>query len=370
MSRLLVVSHPSVVSENQRVYAQLHGLDWDLTLVVPARWRHEYASRPFVPIPLPELAGRMRRVGVVFEGRPARHFYLGRLGRLIDWAKPEVAFLEEETFSVSALQWGWALRRRGIPFGVQADENLERTLPPAVVRMRTWVLGNAAFVVPRSPRAADLVRSWGAGGLITLVPHAVPRWDAPPRRAQEVFTIGYAGRLVPEKGVFDLLAAAARLAAPVRLLLVGNGPVRERLERAGLPNGKLEIRTGVTHEAMPTVYAEMDVLVLPSRTTARWAEQFGRVLVEALQCGVPVVGSDSGEIPWVIESTRGGVLYPEGDVDALTDALERLRANPAEREALAHTGAEAVRRLFGEEASARALDSALRVAAGRPFDDS
>jgi glycosyltransferase involved in cell wall biosynthesis len=59
--------------------------------------------------------------------------------------------------------------------------------------------------------------------------------------------------------------------------------------------------------------------------------QFGRVLVEALWCGVPVIGSQSGEIPWVITATGGGALYPEGDVDALADLLRRLGADSDKR---------------------------------------
>ena len=64
---------------------------------------------------------------------------------------------------------------------------------------------------------------------------------------------------------------------------------------------------------MAAGYAQLDVLVLPSHTTPTWKEQFGRVIVEALWCGVPVVGSDSGEIPWLIELTGGGLVFPEGD---------------------------------------------------------
>ena len=67
---------------------------------------------------------------------------------------------------------------------------------------------------------------------------------------------------------------------------------------------------------MPALYREMDVLVLPSRTTPTWAEQFGKVLCEALLCGTPVIGSSSGEIPWVVTTTGGGLVYPEGDTPA------------------------------------------------------
>ena len=72
---------------------------------------------------------------------------------------------------------------------------------------------------------------------------------------------------------------------------------------------------------MARYLARMSVLVLPSLTTARWKEQFGRVLIEAMALGVPVIGSDSGEIPWVIGDA--GLVFPEGNSAVLR---ERLRA--------------------------------------------
>jgi glycosyltransferase involved in cell wall biosynthesis len=99
----------------------------------------------------------------------------------------------------------------------------------------------------------------------------------------------------------------------------------------------------------------MDVLVLPSRTTRDWAEQFGRVLVEALSCGVPVVGSDSGEIPWVVTTTGGGHVFPEGNVDELARVLGRLRADPAERTRLAERGRAVVKDVFTADACAVAM---------------
>jgi hypothetical protein len=120
--RLLVVSHPSVVAVNQAVYVQLRELGWDPLIVVPDRWRHEYAPGAFRPEPLAGLADRIRPVRVVLPGRPQRHFYLTRPTRLLKSFRPDVVFLEEETFSLPAFQWGAAAARLGVPFGVQADE--------------------------------------------------------------------------------------------------------------------------------------------------------------------------------------------------------------------------------------------------------
>jgi glycosyltransferase involved in cell wall biosynthesis len=117
--------------------------------------------------------------------------------------------------------------------------------------------------------------------------------------------------------------------------------------------------TGLGHAEMPSAYAAMDVLVLPSLTTLRWAEQFGRGRVEALWCGVPVVGSDSGEIPWVIETTRGGRVVPEGDPTALAKTLAELRDDLDQRLLLATRGHDAVERQFSVSAVADALDDVL-----------
>jgi glycosyltransferase involved in cell wall biosynthesis len=69
--------------------------------------------------------------------------------------------------------------------------------------------------------------------------------------------------------------------------------------------------TGVPHDRVPGYLNAMDVLAAPSRTTPRWREQLGRMLIEAFACGVPVVASDSGEIPAVVADA--GVVLPEAD---------------------------------------------------------
>jgi glycosyltransferase involved in cell wall biosynthesis len=164
-----------------------------------------------------------------------------------------------------------------------------------------------------------------------------------------------------EKGLFDLVAAVRNLEPPVELLLVGDGPLRKTLQSVDAGSARVHIITDLPHERMAEAYGRMDVLALPSRTTPRWAEQFGRVLVEALWCGVPVIGSQSGEIPWVIESTGGGLTFPEGDVDALRGCLEAMRADPALRARLATLGREQVERMFSVEAVARRFAEQLAV---------
>jgi glycosyltransferase involved in cell wall biosynthesis len=362
--RLLVVSHPAVVSVNQEVYRELTQRGWEVTIVVPSRWRHSYSAGLVRPQTLEGMEAALRPTRVAFPGRPQRHFYLTRCRALCRRARPEVGFVEAEPFSFPAAQWSFAFRGLGIPFGVQCYENIDRRLPYPVRRLRARVLRDAAFVAARSETAAQLVRSWGAQGEVGLVPPAVPAWPRTPvDRADRPFTVGYAGRLVESKGLMDLLAAVRSLSAPAELLLIGDGALRRQLDGQPIPGSHVRVLDSLSHDQMAAGYAQLDVLVLPSHTTPTWKEQFGRVIVEALWCGVPVIGSDSGEIPWLIELTGGGLVFPEGDRDALAAQLARLRQQPELCSRLAATGRAAVERLFSVPAATDSLERLLVSAA-------
>lgn len=363
--RLFVVSHPSVVSVNQEVYRELQRRGWDVTIVLPSRWRSEYSLKDMEPQVLDGMEASLRRTPVALRGRPQRHFYLARCAALAKTARPDVAFVEAEPFSFAATQWAGALKRLGVPFGVQCAENIDRRLPLPVRLLRSRVLRDAAFVATRSESAGRLARAWGARGEVALAPHAVPSWPEASVRRERPFTVGYAGRLVPSKGLLDLLAAVRLLAAPVELLLIGDGEQRAELEGQPIPGSHVRVLDDLSHEQMAAGYAQLDVLALPSHTTPTWKEQFGRVIVEALWCGVPVVGSDSGEIPWLIELTGGGLVYPEGDSEALAARLAELREQPELRERLARTGRAAVEQLFSVPAATDALERLLAGAASR-----
>lgn len=131
-----------------------------------------------------------------------------------------------------------------------------------------------------------------------------------------------------EKGVDVLLNAVHRLAQQgyaCHLLVCGSGPERARLERQthelGIAN-LVEWQPAVAPDHVPKVMQRLDALVLPSRSVPWWREQFGRVLIEAMASGVPVVGSTCGEIPNVIG--RDDLVFPEGDAKELARILKRL----------------------------------------------
>jgi glycosyltransferase involved in cell wall biosynthesis len=369
--RLLVVSHPAVLAANQVLYEELALRGWEVHLIVPGHWRHEYAADRFPPIFLPRLAPRARGVRVAFEGAPQRHIYLSRPASHLDRVAPDIVFLEQEPFALVTGQWLWALSRRRIPFVLQQDENLERKLPLIARLISRLSLRNAAAVAARSPRAAELIHQKHPEAVAPVVPHSIMDWGQdhagePGRLGPQRLTVGFAGRLIESKGIRDLLEATARMHHPAELVLFGSGPLEDACLAASSPQRPVSVITDVSHDQMHDAYAQMDILVLPSRTTPTWAEQFGRVLVEAMSCGRPVVGSDSGEIPWVIGTTGGGRVFREGDVEHLRATLDELAADPELRHGLGSHGREAVQRTFSlrgvTDATEAMLVDALRKA--------
>jgi glycosyltransferase involved in cell wall biosynthesis len=143
--------------------------------------------------------------------------------------------------------------------------------------------------------------------------------------------IGFLGRFVPEKGISMLTSVLDRLKTPWRALFVGSGPLESDVRSWSRQYGdRVRIQTSVGHHDVPQYLNAMDMLCAPSQTTPRWREQFGRMLTEAFACGIPVVASDSGEIPHVVGSA--GVSVPESDRGAWVAAVAAL-ANDADRRA-------------------------------------
>jgi len=136
----------------------------------------------------------------------------------------------------------------------------------------------------------------------------------------------FVGRLAPQKGVRNLVAAAGLLEDPsAQVLLVGDGPERPALEREAERIGlgdRLHFLGFVAHDRLPAVLAHADLLVLPSLY-----EELGTVLLEAMQAGLPIVASKTGGIPDVIEDGVNGLLVPPGNPEALAHAIDRLLAD-------------------------------------------
>ena len=217
-----------------------------------------------------------------------------------------------------------------------------------------FVLHRTDHMIAGNQEASRLLRLQGFSGRISIIPQLKvdtqtfrPLTASPVRRQLQLgsFVVGYVGRLVPE-GLDTLITAVSQL-PDVYLLLVGRGPIQGQLESLAQSLGvsdRLRIVAAVRHSEVPLFLNAMDTFVLPSRTAAHWKEQFGHVLIEAMACGVPVIGSDSGAIPEVVGPA--GIIFPEGDVSALKSHLNDLYLHAEERRRLAELGMMRVTALY------------------------
>jgi glycosyltransferase involved in cell wall biosynthesis len=354
--KVLLVSHTCQSrTEGQPKAYELARLGIELCVVVPRKWMHYGQWRAAqvpenAPFRFEVLDAKWPSCG---PAQSYLHFYPG-MGALLREFKPDVIDLWEEPWSLVSLHT-LRLRNRlcpNVPLISETEQNIDKTLPPPFEPIRSRVLKGANFVVGRNEQSLEIVARKGFSGPSRVVPNAVDAQLFHPLSSQEraqqrdklgwgagEFWCGYVGRLVEEKGIADLLDALALCDARVRAVVVGDGPFKANLEaqieKLGLKE-RVQLRAGVpSHELAPLMGA-LDALVLPSRTTASWKEQFGRVLIEANACGVAAIGSNSGAIPDVVGT--GGRIFPEGEAPALAHILDDLAHHPEEARRMGQEG--------------------------------
>ena len=263
---------------------------------------------------------------------------------------PDFVLAFDEAYCLSTNQLSQWARSRKKPSLYLSCQNINRPIPFPFQLVETKVLRTVSGGWFLNQEARDRAQNRGFHGSGRIIPLPVNPEDYPLLEEgvplpihPETFKVGYAGRLVPEKGLTTLIEACSQTGD--RLLVVGEGPERDRLQRKAERSGvEVDWLGSVPSEEMPAVYSGMSVLVLPSLETPRWKEQFGRVLVEAMASGVPVIGSRTGEIPKVIG--EAGLLFEPGSVRSLTDQIQKLKEKHGLWETLRNRGLERVRQGF------------------------
>ncbi|HVE38877.1 MAG TPA: glycosyltransferase [Planctomycetota bacterium] len=216
------------------------------------------------------------------------------------------------------------------------------TGPSLKLTLERSTFDKAAAVVSNSEYYRSLYGKLGLDARkIRVIRSAVAPTAASGAGVREHFGIGPAevlttvvARLVERKGHEDLLRAAAGY----KLLFVGDGPMRRRLESRGA------ILAGARRD-VAEILAASDIVALPSR----FGEGCPNALLEAMAAGKPVIAARSGGTPEVVVDGETGLLHPPEDVDALRAALQRLAADPALRARLGAAGRERAAREFGVE---------------------
>ncbi len=366
--RVMMISKACVVGAYQRKLEEIAAYpDIDLTVVVPPFWRD---GRGILTLERAYTRGyRLAVEPMRFNGNFHLHHY-PRLARLLAEVRPDVAHIDEEPYNLATYQAARLARRHGAKVVFFSWQNIARRYPPPFAQFERWVLRHSDHGIVGNQEAVDVWRGKGYAGPLSVIPQFgvdpeafSPSTSAVPARP---FTIGYAGRFVPEKGLDLLIRAVAALPGKWVLRLLGDGPQRDDLRgMAGVYNisGSVSFEPPIPSTEMPGFYRQLDALVLPSRARPNWKEQFGRVLVEAMACGVPVIGARSGAIPEVIG--EAGLLFPEDDAEALAGHLLALMEGGDLRRALSQAGRKRVLARFTQAQVAAQTVAVYRSVAER-----
>ena len=367
---VLRLSHSAVVDAWRERERELRRRGLTVRVLAARRW--DEGGRPVDLVPRPgESVEGVRTWGThpalfVYDPRPLWRA-LGVPHDVLDVHEEPFALATAEVLALRALRRAWdrarGRRAAAAPFVVYSAQNLAKRYPPPFRWVERAVLRRAAGAHVCNDDAGRVLLAKGARGRVVTIPLGVdpavfrPADEAggaaggeaggaggaaggagrPARAAGAPVVVGYAGRLAPHKGV-ELLVRTVVADPGLALRVAGAGPQAEALRALAAPaGGRVTFVGSLESEALAAFYRSLDVLAVPSLDTPGWREQFGRVAVEAMACGVPVVASRSGALPDVVGP--GGLLVPPGDGAALAAALHRVGAEPGLATRLRERGA-------------------------------
>jgi glycosyltransferase involved in cell wall biosynthesis len=349
--RILVVSHTYIVDINREKFKILAKLEPDIevTIVVPRRWKpggvqnkiietEFYQEDSFKIVPISNFS--QNNQGLLTFGTD--------IIKLLQEFKPQIIQVEQGSKSLAysqliILNKLLKLQAKNILF---TWWNLFYELKWPISVLENCNLQNTDGIIAGNLDGSKILHQRGYTGAMAVMPQLGVDEKLFVPAAKDIdlsrkfgikptdFVVGFVGRFVEEKGLLTLAEALAGLKQlSWKWLLVGQGKLQSHLEQKCREWGiseRIIWEESVSHEKIPPYINLMNCLVLPSQTsykfktltTVGWKEQFGHVLIEAMACKIPVIGSDCGEIPHVIGDA--GLVFPEGNAGILRDCLQQL----------------------------------------------
>lgn len=375
--KVLVASHSLAQMSTHarwRILAERYGIE--VHLAVPAEWRFSSFGgvRSIRAKPRREPGFHVHPLRVWQRGTGNNFLFTEGL-RLLASLQPDIVYVAQDWGSWSLHQilgviniassrsaiWGFSSCMERIEPHSWRSRLLWRRYCSKVIRAKTYSKIGARVLRESGYLGAIDVETEIGVDLDTFRPNLEMREKVRAQKDLRGFVIGFAGRLVDEKGVLDLLKSCEDLSGDWSLLIIGDGPLRSDVEAAAARNAlanRARIVGYVPHTEVADLIQACDTLVLPSKVgQCRFIEQFGLILAQAMACGVPVVGSDNGAIPEIVGDPRR--IFPEGDVASLTNILTELQKKPSYRKEASKIGLERVSRLYSASALADSFQRSL-----------
>lgn len=379
--RVLVVSHTYITPINRKkwqVFASLYP-NIHLNILFPNQWGatlfNHKAESDFSNFDLPNC--KFISIDTFKSGNEVLYWYnLKQLFKLMKRLKPDLIHVEQGDNALSYFQCIFfskllRLKSKNIFFtwvNWRQKFSLKYKIFWTIIEKLNLKNSSGAFV--GNVDAVGILRGKGFNGKICVLPQlGVDMTIFHPAKKQNLIkkqnagvnsvaikTVGFIGRLVEEKGIFTLLDAFANLSAKYlnwRLVYLGSGPCFDELNELIFKKNlqdRVFIQKTVAHDQVANFIRDLDIMVLPSFDLDGWREQFGHVLIEAMACKVPIIGSDAGEIPNVISNV--GLVFEQKNIKSLAQVLERLISDEALRIELGDKGYDRVVERYSHQAIA------------------
>ncbi len=366
--KILVISHSAILKVNQFLYEELTNRGHQINVIVPKTWSSGGLGKN-------HTCQKSDKVNVIpcdttFTGNGSLYFLNVSLTKIIKKISPDAIFLDEEPWSFVAFQTLFTLLKfKKIKLITYTKQNIYKKYPWPFHLIERWCYRRSNILLSIGEECSDVLKRKGYQGIIRYFPHAVDlklfSFDPKERSFNERLSVGYIGRFIEAKGGADLIRAISLLkqkSINVELTFLGGGEDEGKwlsLARDLNVQDRVNFRPALAHLEIPKGYQSFDVICLPSRTTSSWKEQFGRVIIEAAATGRPVIGSDSGEIPHVINSLNNGLVFSEGSSEDLAEKINQLIERPELYHSFVRNGRSNVEELYTYSALADEFENCL-----------
>jgi glycosyltransferase involved in cell wall biosynthesis len=355
MIDLLVISTASVTAINRNIYVDIKKRGWNVEMVIPIKY--PLANSKTIA-PQPQRSQDPVIHFLEMRGSNPRTFYFPELKQLFQGNKVSFVLIENDPVSKMAVHVGGLAAKNGFYLFSLSCENLSFdifdtlklrgliSLPSSFVKKYLYWAAkkkiNTVFTINND--GTQLFKDKGYAHVIKVplgfdstvfYKNDRSRKEIRSQFGIDLPAIAYFGRLVEEKGIHLLLKALQKIKHLNWYFMLDrfnqgtshyNQRIHELILSLGIKDRILFIEAD--HYEVADYMNAADVVVIPSVTTTKWKEQYGRVGPEAMACGKLVIASRAGALPELI--AEGGIIVDEGDVDVLVSVLTKYLTSPAD----------------------------------------
>jgi glycosyltransferase involved in cell wall biosynthesis len=337
--KVLVIGHPLVVSANRTVW-NLVGKedDVDVDMIVPKTWKSNLIRKlEFSPdVETDNYVNQIYPVTCFYKGNGSFYIFNPfKILKILNIQKYDAIVLTQETWSFSLLEVSILrlfTKNRNSKFFLWVCQNIKKQ---KLYFLRFFERFNTRSLEAILCCCSEIKEVIDWKQISTKCQYFPFSFDANKysseiqvikSHSESKITLGYLGRISEEKGIDLMLALVDKLHSDgidVNLVVAGAGPLEHILR----DNPRVKFLGSIPHNEAYKFYEEIDAFILPSQTRTFWKEQFGRVIIESIASGKPVVGSSSGAIPEVLGNLKMPYVFQEDSLDDFGKQVRNVLAD-------------------------------------------